>query len=236
MPPLACTNRPCARRARVGERALDVAEQLALEQRLGHRGAVDRDERAGRCRLRWWIARATSSLPVPLSPVISTVASVSATRSMRSYTFCIGAARADHLDRGRDLGRPTWRSRLTSSRSARCCDGAREREPQRLDLERLGDEVVGAGADRADRRLEAAERGDHDDRHVGPIGDDALAQLEAVHALHVEVGDDDVEVLLVEQPRAPRLAEVFHVTTNPRRVIALVSVSAMLWSSSTMRT
>ena len=34
-----------ARAARVGEGAARVAEQLALEQRLGHRGAVDGDER-----------------------------------------------------------------------------------------------------------------------------------------------------------------------------------------------
>ena len=52
-----------------GERALLVAEQLALEQRLGERAAVDLDERAARARReRWWMARATSSLPVPDSP------------------------------------------------------------------------------------------------------------------------------------------------------------------------
>ena len=34
-------------------------------------------------RLLLWIARATSSLPVPLSPVISTVESLGATRPMR---------------------------------------------------------------------------------------------------------------------------------------------------------
>ena len=78
MPPFGLHEQAGARaRLRVGERAARVAEQLALEQRLGHRGAVDRDERARRARrLRWWSARATSSLPVPLSPVISTVASV----------------------------------------------------------------------------------------------------------------------------------------------------------------
>ena len=64
---------------------LRVAEELALEEALGHRGAVDGDEGAlARRRLRSWIARATSSLPVPLSPVTSTVASDRATRSMRS--------------------------------------------------------------------------------------------------------------------------------------------------------
>ena len=69
----------------VGERAAHVAEQLALEQRLGHRRAVDA-RRTGRSRrrLRAWSARATTSLPVPLSPVMSTGRSESATRAMRS--------------------------------------------------------------------------------------------------------------------------------------------------------
>ena len=57
-----------------GEGALLVAEELALDQRLGERRAVDRARaacRARRCGA--WMARATSSLPVPVSPVISTV-------------------------------------------------------------------------------------------------------------------------------------------------------------------
>ena len=62
-------------RDRAGEGALLVAEQLALEQRLGDRGAVDRHERPSARGLLLWSARATSSLPVPLSPVISTVES-----------------------------------------------------------------------------------------------------------------------------------------------------------------
>ncbi|HEX3474840.1 MAG TPA: hypothetical protein VHT91_07345 [Kofleriaceae bacterium] len=38
---------PLARRARIGERALDVPEQLALQQRLGEGRAIDRDKRPG---------------------------------------------------------------------------------------------------------------------------------------------------------------------------------------------
>ena len=45
-----------------------VAEQLRLEQRLGERAAVDLDERALRALRAAWMARATSSLPVPDSP------------------------------------------------------------------------------------------------------------------------------------------------------------------------
>ena len=39
-----------------------------------------------RCALRLWMARATSSLPVPVSPVMSTVLFVSATSSARLMT------------------------------------------------------------------------------------------------------------------------------------------------------
>ena len=61
--------------ARVGEGAALVAEQLALEQRVGDGGAVERRRTAARAagELKW-IARATSSLPVPDSPVMSTEA------------------------------------------------------------------------------------------------------------------------------------------------------------------
>ena len=121
----------------------------------------------------------------------------------------------DLLDR---RAAPTsWRRRLTSSRSARCwtarCDG----QTQHLDVERLGDEVVGAGADRGDRGLEAAEGGDHHHRHVGPVADDALAQGEPVHPVHVEVGDDDVEVLAVQEH------ERFVATRTPRGVVTHVA-------------
>ena len=53
-----------------GERAAHVAEQLALEQRVDDRRAVDRDERLRRRGPVWWNARAASSLPVPVSPVM----------------------------------------------------------------------------------------------------------------------------------------------------------------------
>ena len=43
--------------------------------------------------LRWWIERATSSLPVPVSPAISTVARLGATRAIRSRTRSIAGLR-----------------------------------------------------------------------------------------------------------------------------------------------
>ena len=48
-----------------------------------------------RCALRWCTARATSSLPVPVSPVISTVLRVAATSSMRPITSAMARLRPD---------------------------------------------------------------------------------------------------------------------------------------------
>jgi len=62
--------------ARPGERAFDVAEQFRFEQFGRNRTAVDRDERLVWRGLARWIARASSSLPVPDSPWIRTDASL----------------------------------------------------------------------------------------------------------------------------------------------------------------
>ena len=90
MPPFADSNRPIAVLRRAGERPAHVTEQLALEQRLGHRRAVDGDERPRRrATTRRGCSRATRSLPTPLSPVMSTVESTRATRRATSSTCCI---------------------------------------------------------------------------------------------------------------------------------------------------
>ena len=68
---------------RIGERALHMAEELALEDAFRDAAGVDGDHRAGRratdtpCS-----ACATRLLPVPFSPVMSTLASDGPTRSM----------------------------------------------------------------------------------------------------------------------------------------------------------
>ena len=53
---------------RAGKRALFVPEELALDQLRGNRRAIQRDKRPA---ARWLFScsvRATSSLPVPVSP------------------------------------------------------------------------------------------------------------------------------------------------------------------------
>ena len=198
MPPLAFRNSPW-RGARASVNAPLTCPNSSLSrsasgiaaQLIATNGPVE-------LRLRWWTARATSSLPVPLSPVMSSAASASATRSISSLTLLDRRARADHLIEAAGVGHGLAEALdLVAKRAV--LDRARQREPQGLDIERLGDEVVRADADGADRRVEAAERGDHHDRHVGAVGRDALAEREPVHPLHVQIGDHDVEVLLVEQ-------------------------------------
>ena len=77
-------------------------------------------------------------------------------------------------------------------------------EQQLLDLERLGDVVVRAELDRADRGLDRAERGDHHDvRRLGQRHH-AADQIEAVHLRHAQVGDDEIEPLARARPRARR--------------------------------
>jgi hypothetical protein len=68
-----------------GEGAFDVSKKFALQQVCGYGRAVDRDK--GFVLREPWScsARATSSLPVPVSPRIKTVASLSAARPI---IFC----------------------------------------------------------------------------------------------------------------------------------------------------
>jgi hypothetical protein len=61
--------------SRAGERAFLMAEQFAFDQFAGNRRAVHLHERAGRKRTRAWMCAASSSLPVPDSPISSTRAS-----------------------------------------------------------------------------------------------------------------------------------------------------------------
>ena len=73
-------------------------------------------------------------------------------------------------------------------------DGAVQRDLQRLELERLGDEVVGPGPDCANGRIEAAERSDQDDRDVRILGDHPRAEIEAAFTAQVDVRNHDLEV------------------------------------------
>ena len=138
------------------------------------------------------MARATSSLPVPLSPVMSTQASRGATRAMRLNTACIAGLRPTNSSgaggvalgrRGRLGGRPSLQ---------RALDGL-----QRLaQVERLCEIVEGAVLHGPHGRGQVAEGGDDDDRGVvGQFAQPAQGR-QPVHAGQAHVEDDRVGPLL----------------------------------------
>ena len=129
VPPSAALELPSRARGGAGERALLVAEELALEQARRQRRAVHRDERPvarASCR---WIARATSSLPVPVSPsdehgdVASPRPARSCRRRAASPRSCRRSCRIPTRRRAASGGRDSLggasTSRARSSRRAR---------------------------------------------------------------------------------------------------------------------
>ena len=171
VPPSASSKRPSLLLDRAGERALLVAEQLALEQRLGERGAVDLDERAVRALASgWWIARATSSLPVPrlAGDEHRGVGRRRPSRRVRR-TWRILLAAADEL--GEAAVGVLARSVLVSASALRAARRAARSSSARSTLrrttsgcERLDEEVERAELHRLDRGLDRAEGGDDHDR------------------------------------------------------------------------
>ena len=92
-----------------GEGAAHMAEELAFQQGFGEGAAVDGDEGLGaaapaRCR-----ARAASSLPVPVSPVIRTVARRLATSRIMCCNCLI--SRLSPTSMRSQSGRSTWLAR-----------------------------------------------------------------------------------------------------------------------------
>ena len=73
------------------------------------------------------------------------------------------------------------------------------RDTENIELHGLANEVVGTSADRSHRRIVISERREHDYRHVSEAFRDARAELQPTPTLHVEVGHDDIEILLVQR-------------------------------------
>ena len=170
VPPSASSMSPGLASDRAGERALLVAEQLGLEHLARQRAAVDGHEGPARARgERSWMARATSSLPVPLSPSTSTEESVGATRSTMRSTSSICGLRGDDAAERPGAG-SSWARRATFSRRSWPFSAAlRIEDVQLLDSRRLGQVVVGAelhGLHRGGHLLEAG----HDDDLRAPPG------------------------------------------------------------------
>ncbi len=103
-------------------------------------------------RLLRWIMRATSSLPVPVSPSIITVASVGAARETRLVDLHHGGRAADHLGLRHLLGFDLFL--FAAARRLRALDGLEHH----VQVERLGDVVERAAARRRHHRFHRAAR------------------------------------------------------------------------------
>ena len=158
-----------------GERAALVAEELALEQRLGERGAVHapRTARGARGRVRW-IARATSSLPVPLSPTSSTVTADRAARAASSNT----------------ASRPLLSEKMPSSRKRSRMAAVAPPSPRRARAA-----LLAVGRRSRARRPSASRTTQGHAAEIAPFLHDVVggAELHGVdgHVLRSSAGDDD---------------------------------------------
>ena len=127
---------------------------------------------------------------MPDSPQISTDAEVGAACSTTWYTFRICGAAADHLAEGAVLAQ-LLAQHLDLAQRVLPLDDLVEQDLQPLRLDRLGQVVVGAFLDRLDRRFDGALRRQDHDGEVAAIVLERAQQLEAAHARHHEVADDD---------------------------------------------
>jgi hypothetical protein len=113
------------------------------------------------------------------------------------------------------------------------CGTARSTRRRAHHLKGLRQEVERSGAQRDDGSVHAAEGGHDDDRHVGAIRDHAIAELDAAHAAHVQIGEDDVDVTIVTLANAASVLErVVTSSGRPRSSSAMTPAC----SSSTTRT
>ncbi len=88
MPPLACSSLPRRPRTPVAVRSsMPNSSASSSDSTIAAQLTATKGPRLRR--LHWWICRATSSLPTPLSPSIRTVKSVRAIRSICWRTTCI---------------------------------------------------------------------------------------------------------------------------------------------------
>ena len=142
MPPLAISNQPGFWPLGAAEGPLLVAEQLALDERLGQRADVGGDERPVAAAARSWMARAISSLPVPLSPSIITVTSVSAIWAIWPSSSVIAAlwptiSGSALAAPGQAVAEPA-----VLLPQPVVLEGVADLEPQHRQVHRLGDVVV----------------------------------------------------------------------------------------------
>ena len=210
-----------------GEGPLLVAEQLVLEQGLRDGRAVDGHERAPwPARESWWSARLISSLPVPLSPSSSTVASVAAARWMASMVSL--SAGSSPSTRGQpEAPLVLLLEQHELGDQAAPFDRAVEEEQQVVGVDRLGEEVGGPLLHGPHRLLDGAEGGHHQHRRLGVGLAGRLQHVEAAARGQPEVGEDDQVAGGLEPPaRLVGVARLFDGIAAATRASSAASCGA----------
>ncbi len=160
------------------------------------------------------MARATHSLPVPDSPVTSTVLSVRAICSMSLKTASIFSLRPTMLANWcARAERPLQQHVLLPELAL--LERVADLDLQLVDVERLAEVVVRAQPHRFDGGVGRRERGNHDAEHVLIDALGGAQHFDAAHVGHLDVGDQEVEPAALEL--VDRLAAVF----GKRDVVAL---------------
>ena len=166
VPRCASSNLPGLRCDGAGERALLVAEQLGLEQVLGDRRAVDRDERPVGARAER-VQRAREQLLAGAALAFEQHRRVGRRRAVQRQRHLLQRRhrrRRSAARRGAARAPPS--AACSRSRSRRCVERALDHQQQMIGIDRLGEEVERAFLHRRDRVLDAAERGHDDHRQL----------------------------------------------------------------------
>ena len=180
-----------ARRGGAGERALLVAEELALEERLGDRRAVEGDETRGGARTQV-VDRARDDL------LAGAALAGDQDRGLRGGDLVDQAVKLEH-PRGLadELLEPAAADHLAPQEQyllahRRPLQSLHDDRREAFGLDRLDEVVVDAAPRRLDRAVDRAVRGQDDEGRLDPVILEIGDQVETAAAGKLEVGDDQV--------------------------------------------
>ena len=175
---------------RARERAAHVPEELALEERLGERGAVDRHERPLAAQ-----AVAVDGARDELLARAALARDQDGARARRDAGD--GLVDLDHGRRAADHAAELLaRLRQLGLRLRPTAEGPADRRAELLDVHRLADVVDRPRGDGQHRRVDRPERGHDHHRHLRPALAQPPEELEPVELRHADVEHRQVDRLL----------------------------------------